>query len=94
VGVGHEQLTGVGGAELAAERAEALRGERRARAAVSRPSKPTVKLSICEVPTRVPISLVPVPLNSTSPGWAELGRAIVEPGIGVRLPQALSRKPV
>src|ERR1700722_4421658 len=39
-------------------------------AAVSRPSRPTVKLSITEVPTSVPASLVPVPLNSTSAGGA------------------------
>src|SRR5579859_6104921 len=39
-------------------------------ALVSRPSKPTVKLSITEVPTSVPTSLVPVPLNSTSAGGA------------------------
>jgi hypothetical protein len=63
-------------------------------AAVSRPSDPTVKLSICDEPTRVPISLVPVPLNSTSPGWAELGRATVDPGIGARAPRGLSQKPV
>src|ERR1700678_2937974 len=44
-------------------------------AAVSRPPSPTVKLSICEVPTRVPTSLVPVPLNSTSPGWGAEGSA-------------------
>src|ERR1700722_236469 len=63
-------------------------------AAVSRPPSPTVKLSICEVPTRVPTSLLPVPLNSTSPGWAAAGRATVDPGIGVRLPQGASRRPV
>src|SRR5215469_136205 len=63
-------------------------------AAVSRPSCPTVKLSIWEVPTRVPISLVPVPLNSTSPGWASAGSATVDPGMGVRVPNGLSRKPV
>src|SRR5437763_5630809 len=39
-------------------------------AGVRRPPKPTVKLSIWDVPTRVPTSLVPVPLNRTSPGWA------------------------
>src|SRR6185437_5060714 len=63
-------------------------------AAVSRPLRPTVKLSIWEVPTRVPISLLPVLLNSTSPGWAAEGKATVEPGTGVRLPQGVSRKPV
>ena len=63
-------------------------------AAVSRPPNPTVKLSICEVPTRVPTSLVPVPLNSTSPGWAAEGSATVDPGTGVRLPHGASRKPV
>jgi hypothetical protein len=63
-------------------------------AAVSRPSKPTVKLSICEVPIPVRIRLVPVLWNCTSPGWAELGKATVEPGTGVRLPHGLSRRPV
>src|SRR5450755_2927580 len=37
-------------------------------AAVRRPLDPTVKLSISDGPTRVPTSLLPVPLNSTSPG--------------------------
>src|ERR1700733_226945 len=63
-------------------------------AAVSRPLSPTVKLSICEVPTRVPTSLVPVPLKSTSPGWAAAGSATVDPGTGVRLPRGASRKAV
>src|SRR5579862_2917099 len=63
-------------------------------AAVSRPSKPTVKLSIMEVPTSVPTSLVPVPLNSTSAGAALAARVTVEPGIGNRRPLKPSRKPV
>jgi hypothetical protein len=37
-------------------------------AAVRRPSPPAVKLSISEVATRVPTSLVPSALKSTSPG--------------------------
>src|SRR6266566_2629171 len=52
-------------------------------AAVRRPPEPTVKLSIWEVPTRVPASLAPSPLNSTSPGWAPSGSATVEPATGV-----------
>jgi hypothetical protein len=44
----------------------------------------TVKLSITEVPISVPTSLVPVLLNSTSPGWASLASGTVEWGIGVR----------
>src|SRR5712664_662466 len=55
-------------------------------AAVSRPPAPTVKLSITEVPTSVPTSLVPAPLNSTSPGAALAGSETVEPGIGSRRP--------
>src|SRR6516162_10649349 len=63
-------------------------------AAVSRPPGPTVKLSIWDVPTRVPASLVPSPLNSTSPGWAPSGSATAEPAIGARRPFRWSRKPV
>ena len=49
-------------------------------AAVSRPPKPTVKLSIREVPTSVPAKLLPVPLNSTSPGAASAASVTVDPG--------------
>src|ERR1700683_3213160 len=63
-------------------------------AAVSLPSKPTVKLSITEVPASVPASLVPVPLNSTSSGAALAASVTVEPGIGNRRPLKPSRKPV
>ena len=49
-------------------------------AAVSRPPKPTVKLSIREVPTSVPASLLPVPLNSTSPGAASAASVTVARG--------------
>src|SRR2546423_705342 len=42
-------------------------------AAVRRPSEPTLKLSISELPTRVPTRLVPAELNSTSPGCASSG---------------------
>src|SRR5580700_7175311 len=51
-------------------------------AAISRPLNPTRKLSICDVATNVPTSLVPVELNSTSPGWALGASATVEPGSG------------
>ena len=44
---------GIGRPELAAERAEALRGERRARGGGQTPVEPTLKLSIWEVPTWV-----------------------------------------
>src|SRR5436305_12918961 len=63
-------------------------------AAVSRPSPPTVKLSISEVPTLVPTSLVPSPLNRTSPGEEPAGRGTVEPASGRRWPPELSVKPV
>src|SRR6266702_6510874 len=72
-------------------RSWALNGE--LGAAVSRPSKPTVKLSIREVPTSVPTSLVPVPLNRTSPGAALAASATVDPGIGNRRPLKPSRNP-
>ena len=51
MGVRDEELGRVGRQELAAERAEALRGEQRAGGGVRRPSEPTVKLAICEVLT-------------------------------------------
>src|SRR6266566_4226055 len=63
-------------------------------AAVSSPPEPTVKLSIREVPTRVPASLVPSPLNSTSPGCEPSGSATAEPATGARRPLGPSRKPV
>jgi len=63
-------------------------------AAVSLPSKPTVKLSITEVPTSVPASLLPVPLNSTSAGAALAASVTVDPGIGNSRPSKPSRKPV
>src|SRR5436190_518224 len=53
-------------------------------AAVSRPFPSTVKLSISEVPTRAPTSLVPSPLNRMSPGDAPSGSGTVEPAIGRR----------
>src|ERR1700748_681597 len=55
-------------------------------ALVSRPPKPTVKLSISEVPTSVPIRLVPVPLNRTSAGAALEASETVDPGIENRRP--------
>src|SRR6266568_3184265 len=63
-------------------------------AAVSRPSGPTVKLSISEVPTLSPSSLVPSPLNRTSPGEDPSGRGTVEPASGRRCPPGLRVKPV
>ena len=54
-------------------------------AAVSRPSKPTVKLSISEVPTSVPTSLVPVVLNSTSAGRGTGGQRDGRPGDRMQL---------
>src|ERR1700741_2595476 len=62
-------------------------------AAVSRPSKPTVKLSITEVPTSVPTSLVPVLLNSTSAGAALAASVTVDPGIRTRRPLKPRRRP-
>src|SRR5271157_4742855 len=63
-------------------------------AAVSRPPEPTVKLSIREGPTSVPASLVPVLLNSTSPGAAAEASVTVDPGMRNRWPPKLRRKPV
>src|SRR6266487_2530735 len=63
-------------------------------AAVNRPSPPTVKLSISEVPTLVPTSLVPSPLNRTSPGAEPLGSGTVAPASGRKRPPGLSMKPV
>src|SRR5215472_4129551 len=63
-------------------------------AAVSSPPEPTVKLSIWDVPMRVPTSLVPLPLNSTSPGWEPSDSTTVEPAMGARRPSGLSRNPV
>src|SRR4029077_17785812 len=63
-------------------------------ALVNRPSKPTGKLSISEVPTSVPIRLVPVPLNRTSAGAALEASERVDPGIENRRPLNPSRKPV
>src|SRR5438034_3194374 len=61
-------------------------------AAVSRPPEPTVKLSIREVPTSVPASLVPVPVNSTSPGAAPEASVTVDPGMRNKWPRK-HRKP-
>src|SRR5438093_38171 len=67
-------------------------------AAVRRPFRPTTKLSMYDGPasgpTRAPTRMLPVPLNSTSPGSALSGSGTVEPGIGVRRPPALRVKPV
>src|SRR5205823_5569531 len=62
-------------------------------AAVRRPPKPTVKLSITEGPTSVPTSLVPAPLNRMSPGAALAASVTVDPGIRNRWPPK-RRKPV
>src|SRR5579859_1094744 len=63
-------------------------------AAVRRPFSATVKLSIREVPTRVPASLVPSSLKRTSPGWEPSGRGTVDPARGRRCPPGLSVKPL
>ena len=49
---------------------------------------------IMEVPTRVPTSLRPVPLNSTSPGCEPSGSLTVAPLIGRSRPSWASRNPV
>src|SRR5439155_1196653 len=59
-------------------------------AAVSRPSPPTVKLSISELATRVPTSLLPSALKNTSPGWEPSGSVTVET---VSVPSAWRSKP-
>ena len=101
MGVGDEQLERVGRAELTAERPEPLSGEGDPGAALKSPSQPTEKLSICEVPARLPTSVLPIELNSTSSGWEPLGgatvepgRATVEPGSGWSWPQGESVNPV
>src|SRR5579862_116056 len=63
-------------------------------AAVRRPSEPTTKLSISDVPTRVPTSRDPSPLKNTSPGDEPSGSETVEPASGRRWPPAFSVKPV
>src|SRR5579864_533372 len=62
-------------------------------AAVRRPSGPTEKLSISELPTRVPTRFVPVELNRTPPGFAPSGRETVEPASGSSWPSADRTKP-
>jgi hypothetical protein len=47
-------------------------------AAVSRPWRLTLRLSISDGPTRVPIRAVPVELNNTSPSWEPSGTDTVE----------------
>src|SRR5437588_1119973 len=61
-------------------------------AGARRPSGRTAKLSISEVPTRVPARLVPVGLNSTSPGCDPCGSATLEPLIELSRPDASSLK--
>src|SRR2546430_15817846 len=56
-------------------------GNGETRAAVSRPPGPTGELSIWDVPTWVPASLVPSPVNSTSPGWEPSASATAEPAM-------------
>ena len=94
VRVGHEQLVGLVGRNSLPNGPRPWAGNGEPGAAVSRPPKPTVKLSITEVPTSVPTSLVPVPLNSTSAGAALAASETVDPGIGIRRPKKPSRKPV
>src|SRR6185312_2191727 len=63
-------------------------------AACRPPRQSMVKLSICEVPTRVPTSLVAVELMRTSPGCAVSGRLNVAPGMGRSRPSRAHAKPV
>src|SRR6185503_18693636 len=67
-------------------------------AAVSRPSAPTVKLSMKDGPalgpTSVPTRRSPVALKRTSPGRAVGDRATVELLSGLSLPLGLNVKPV
>src|SRR5882757_1022406 len=62
-------------------------------AASRRPPGSTTKLSICEVPVRVPTRWSPVALKNTSPRPAASGTETVEPGIAVRRPPRCRRKP-
>ena len=55
-------------------------------AASRRPSGSTTKLSISEVPVRVPMRWLPRELKNTSPTPEPSGTVTVERGIGVRLP--------
>src|SRR5207249_3663238 len=77
VGVRDEQLVRIRRVELAAELSEALRRREGLGvvpgAGLSRPSLPTVKLSICELAILVPATLVPSPLKSTCPGCEPFG---------------------
>ena len=86
VGVGDEQLTGLAGRNSLPNGPRPWAGNGDPGAAVSRPPEPTVKLSIREGPTSVPTSLVPVPLNSTSPGAASEASVTVDPGMRNRRP--------
>src|ERR1700733_13923236 len=63
-------------------------------AALNSPPQPTEKLSIWEVPVRLPTSVVPIELNSTSSGCEPLGTVTVEPGSGWSWPQGESVNPV
>ena len=94
VGVGYKQLVRVGGAELAAERPGALGGERRCRGGRQPPVAADGEAVDLGGPHAGPASLRPVPLNSTSPGWAPSGRVTAEPAIGAHRPLGRSRKPV
>ena len=62
-------------------------------AASSWPPGSTTKLSIWEVPVRVPMRWSPVALKNTSPRPASSGTVTVVPGIAVRLPLRCRRKP-
>ena len=79
VGVGHEQLARVGWAGTRSRTGPGpapRTANPRPDASVQRRS--TTKLSIWDVPTRVPAKLVPVELNNTSPGCAPSGSVNVE----------------
>ena len=61
-------------------------GERRAGRGGQPPVGATAKLSISEVLTRVPTSLVPVELKRTSPGLRAVRQRHVDPGSARRWP--------
>ena len=62
-------------------------------AASRRPLGSTAKLSICEVPVRVPMRRSPVALKNTSPRPEPSGTVTVECGTGISLPTGFSLKP-
>ena len=57
------------------------------------PPGSTTKLSICEVPVRVPMRWSPVALKNTIAQAGVAGTVTVVPGIAVKLPPRCRRKP-